>query len=328
MRQALHETLSRKLASLSDEALARFLAQAGPYRPSIGGDSASAEFEGSAIFIKRIPLCERERNSTADPFRLPAELHYGIGGPGFGPWRELEAHRRTTAAVLTRECESFPLLHHGRVLPATTPFRFPERDRELMLSHWGEEVRACVEARESAPLRLVLVLEHFPMNAEEWLATQPSRAAVLEKELLGTLRFLRSRGMIHFDAHLRNVVSDGERFYLTDFGLATSPEFELSPDELAFAHRHREYDRDYALMQIANSLARNLFGPAEYDARLRDYANGKTSPSVDPELEAHLLRTAPLAVTLKAFLRKLGAGNLTEPFPARELDRHRSTLHL
>jgi hypothetical protein len=40
--------------------------------------------------------------------------------------------------------------------------------------------------------------------------------------------FLRDRELLHLDGHLGNLRTDGERLYLTDFGLVTSPRFDLS----------------------------------------------------------------------------------------------------
>ena len=40
--------------------------------------------------------------------------------------------------------------------------------------------------------------------------------------------FMNAAGVFHFDAHLGNILTDGHCLYLADFGLATSPRYELT----------------------------------------------------------------------------------------------------
>ena len=41
-------------------------------------------------------------------------------------------------------------------------------------------------------------------------------------------------GLHHFDAHLDNILTDGERLYFVDLALAMSPRFDLSASEVRF----------------------------------------------------------------------------------------------
>ena len=52
--------------------------------------------------------------------------------------------------------------------------------------------------------------------------------------------------MIHFDAHHGNILTDGDRLYFADFGLATSLDFALSTEEKEFLEKNRGYDRSLA----------------------------------------------------------------------------------
>jgi hypothetical protein len=59
----------------------------------IGGGAATLTVGGVPVFAKRIPLTDLERRpehvrSTANLFGVPAFCQYGVGGPGFGAWRE------------------------------------------------------------------------------------------------------------------------------------------------------------------------------------------------------------------------------------------------
>lgn len=71
------------------------------------------------MFVKRIPLTDVEHRrwfSTRNHFRMPTFYNYGVGSAGFGAWRELVAHIKTTNWVLEGACPNFPLLLHWRLL--------------------------------------------------------------------------------------------------------------------------------------------------------------------------------------------------------------------
>ncbi|MFG2076385.1 hypothetical protein [Nonomuraea maritima] len=74
------------------------------------------------------------------------------------------------------------------------------------------------------------------------------------------MSFMNAGGLLHFDAHLENVLTDGRRFYLTDFGQAVSTRFDLSEEEQAFYRRHLTYDRTFTLSYLVNWLAGALHG--------------------------------------------------------------------
>ncbi|MFI6990685.1 hypothetical protein [Nonomuraea wenchangensis] len=62
---------------------------------------------------------------------------------------------------------------------------------------------------------------------------------------------MNAGGLLHCDAHFENVLTDGRRFYLTDFGQAVSSRFDLS-EERAFYRRHLTFDRTYTLTYMLN----------------------------------------------------------------------------
>jgi hypothetical protein len=97
---------------------------------------------------------------------------------------------------------------------------------------------------------VVLFLERFPHNLHGWLGAAEAVPPWLEPELLRVAAFLGGRDFVHFDMHFRNLLTDGERLYVSDFGLALSSTFTLSSDERAFLERHRDYDRDYVLTEL------------------------------------------------------------------------------
>jgi hypothetical protein len=74
----------------------------------------------------------------------------------------------------------------------------------------------------------------------------------VERELLQVTSFLRGRGFIHFDAHFENLLTDGERLYVSDFGQALSSHFTLTAVESIFLSQHTDFDRSYGMTALVN----------------------------------------------------------------------------
>ena len=86
-RMSAYATASSHLALLSDLALERVVDQAPQARPGIGGTSATVEAGGVRVFVKQVPVTERELRpgnvkSTANLFGFAGLLPVrpGIGG--------------------------------------------------------------------------------------------------------------------------------------------------------------------------------------------------------------------------------------------------------
>ncbi|MFH8498127.1 hypothetical protein [Streptomyces coeruleorubidus] len=125
-RLAGYDTVSTSLALCGDAELRELVDAAVPLGTGIGGKSARMDVAGTTVFVKRVPLTDLERRpehlrSTANVFELPAFCQYGVGGPGFGAWREVAVHTMTTNWVLSGQFQGFPLTYHWRVLPDEAP---------------------------------------------------------------------------------------------------------------------------------------------------------------------------------------------------------------
>lgn len=123
-RLAAYGAVSTSLALRSDHRLGELVDAAVPLGSGIGGKSALLDVDGKPVFVKRVPLTDMERlpkhvRSTANLFGLPTFCQYGVGGPGFGAWRELAVHTMTTNWVLGGQYQGFPMMYHWRVLPDT-----------------------------------------------------------------------------------------------------------------------------------------------------------------------------------------------------------------
>ncbi|MFD7713168.1 protein kinase family protein [Streptomyces sp. NPDC059785] len=340
-RVAAYAAVGVRLSLFSDRRLGDAVAAAPGLGSGIGGRSAELDVGGTRVFVKRVPLTDVELRpphlrSTANLFGLPLFYQYGVGSAGFGAWRELAAHLMTTAWVLRNEYAGFPLLYHWRVLPDGPPSGFADEFGGVAgaVAHWegSPAVRRRLEAIGRSSSSLVLFLEHVPLTLASWLATA-RRAAWprpdgtspyrwVEKELrLGT-EFMSAHGLVHFDAHFGNLLTDGRRVYFADFGLASSRHFALSPQEHAFLTDHLVYDRSYAPSHLLrHHLPDGVRGGTEHATFLREWLAGHRPAAVPPDLATVLDRHAPHAVVLDDFHHRLLTRSKRSPFPAAGIRR-------
>lgn len=340
-RLTAHSAVSTSLALCSDRALRELVDTAVPIGSGIGGKSALLEIAGTPIFVKRVPLTDLERQpehvrSTANLFELPVFCQYGIGtigGPGFGAWRELAVHTMTTNWVLAGECEGFPLMYHWRVLPDSTPLPEELADVERAVAYWGggSQVRRRIQALQQSSASVALFLEYIPQNLHQWLGEQidagdeaADRAcAMVERDLAAGTSFMNGRGLLHFDAHFENILTDGQRLYFADYGLAISSRFELSREEAGFFDRHRTYDRCYSITYLVNWLVTALYGHGRDDreAQVRAYAQGERPTGIPEAVAAIIARHAPLTAVMADFFRKLQHESRETAYPLEEIRR-------
>jgi hypothetical protein len=334
--------VSAALARLDDRRLGRLVDAAPVVGSGVGGGAAALDVEGVPVFVKRIPLTDLEREpgnvrSTANLFGVPASCHYGVvrwPGPGFGAWRELAANTMTTSWVLTGRSDAFPLMYHWRVLPGAAPPADEHVDVDRVVAYWGGSaaVRRRLDALARASASLVLFLEHVPHTLHDWLAARlaagpesgAAACAMAGRRLPAAVDAMNANGLLHFDAHFGNVLTDGHRLYLADLGLAASPRFGLSADERDFLARNRSYDAAYARRELVTWIVAHLAGvaaPEERFARVRRYAAGEPPAGVPPPAAALLGAHAPVAAVLDDFFQDLYGGSRATPYPARQVER-------
>ena len=341
-RLAAHAAVSTALSLCSDRRLQELVDAGTPVGSGIGGQTVLLDVEGTPVFVKQVRLTDLERRpenlrSTANLFGLPAFCHFGvgtIGGPGFGAWRELAAHTLTTDWVLAGEHEGFPLMYHWRALPdAGHPLPEELADVERAVAYWGggTEIRGRIEALEQSSASIVLFLEYVPQTLHAWLDEQlragdeaAERAcAMVDAELAAGVAFMNARGLLHLDVHFQNILTDGERLFFADYGLAISAGFDLTPDEAAFLAEHESYDRDYTAAYLVNWLAVAVhgFGPDERRAFVQACAEGIAPVGVPAAVAELLLRDAPVAAVVGDFHRRFQRESRTTPYPLAEIAR-------
>ncbi len=319
-RRGVHGSLSARLAGLSDQQLIGLLGTGTSWHAHIhGNQSGVVEIEGAKVFVKKITLTDLERENegaTTNLFGLPGFYQYGVGSAGFGAWRELAAYRKASAWALSGEHSSFPLVYHWRVLPRPERPQLTERQLDWLQkapAYWNgsDAVRVRLEAIAAASATIVLFLEYVPQTLHAWLGESlagPSLDAAedgilrLYEQVQDTATFMNARGMLHFDLHAFNVLTDGERAYVADLGLALCADFDLSPSERAFFEAHRLYDRGCVAWNFLEQL------------------RSKDGSALMPALDALVERWTPAARVVGAFIEKLGEESKTTPYPAAELE--------
>lgn len=257
-RRRLYSAVGTALAFLDDERIFELTGRGDA--KGFWGTHQTIEVAGAKTFVKRIPVTDVEHEnpySTRNLYDLPLYYNYGVGSAGFGVWRELATHIKTTNWVLEGAIETFPLMYHHRVLPRVpAPDAIDETKYAEYVAHWNgsDAVGRYATDRANARHELVIFLEHIPNEMGTWLGANQHATQQVLRDLQETITFLRRHGIVHFDAHFGNVVTDGNRAYLTDFGLVLDDAFQLTDDDRAFLRRHNRYDYGEALMSLGEVI--------------------------------------------------------------------------
>ena len=340
MRCSRYNQISKYLKNLSDKDILTLLKQ-GTAMQSGWGQTIKLEIDGIPIFVKQLPLNELEGHSnnigsTKNLFELPVYYQYGIGSGGFSVWRELSAHVMTTDWVLNGESQNFPLTYHWRILDCFQEKKpFNEEEFKEYVAYWENQtsIGNRVRANHEASANVVIFIEHIPETLKSWLSKEFKKETIaidkaikmVDENLQATSLFLYKKEMLHFDAHFHNILTDGERLYFSDFGLAISSQFSLSTEESEFFQIHSNYDRYYVATELTNRIISNTFGKDCVNEILNVYAEGNT-PTILPEkltpyLSSVVKRYAPIAVKMNSFFETLIKENKQETYPAAELDQ-------
>ncbi len=224
------------------------------------GQNGVIEIDGQRVFVKRIPLTDLEVTnaySTKNHYRIPTWYNYGVGSAGFGAFRELAAHQKTSNWVRAGQCTAFPLLHHHRLVSSgANSESFDDLDGYVTYWNGSKSIERYMRERTESKQHLLLFLEYLtPLS--DWMVDNPSKLAGMLPKALKSIDFLHQNGMIHFDAHLYNWLTDGRELFLTDFGLVLDREFELTKSELVFFEKHRFYDYTQVIGTFGNALLAN-----------------------------------------------------------------------
>jgi hypothetical protein len=339
-RYSRYNHISKHLEKLDDESISDLLQQ-GISMHSGGGSSVKLEIDGIPIFVKKVPLNKIEGKaenirSTENLFDIPLYYQYGVGSGGFSVWRELSAHIMSTEWVLSRENNNLPLMYHWRIINDSTE-KVPLDEEELKnyVKYWNDSsaIEERYRANHDAPAFVALFIEYVPDTLNTWLRQQLSKEdgsidkaiEMVERNLKDTVAFINSKGMLHFDAHFHNILTDGKQLYFSDFGLATSSKFALSNEELQFFQNHQNYDRCYVITTLTSWIISRVFWKDRFHEVLNDYANGNTPlvlpATLTPYLSSIVKRYARITLKMNTFFKTLREENKQALYPAEELEQ-------
>jgi hypothetical protein len=271
-RANAHAEVAAALAEMDDARLGSLVLTAQEAR-SGWGTSHAVDVAGRRVFVKRLPLTDVEVDAgptTRNLFGLPVFYSYGVGSAGFGAYREVAAHDIASRLVLRGITPGFPILHHQRPMPRTEPGQGFRGDLAAYVARWGgnEAIGTYIEARASAAHELWTFSEFVPDMVGNWLRVNQSRSSDMLSALRAAVTALNDAGVVHFDTHFANSLTDGTTFLLADFGLALCSSFELDDEERAFLAAHQHYDHALLVCSVGMAIARMVFDLDE-DARTR-----------------------------------------------------------
>ncbi len=326
---------------MSDAQLTQLLAGAVPLGSGIGGSHSSIDVDGETIFVKRVPLSDIEledRNlySTRDLFGLPSGCQYGVGSPGFGTWREVAANTMATGLAFEHGLGCFATMYHWRVVdgPAETDWEsddWPALEKLVSFWHDSDAVRRRFEAIAAATRCVALFLEYAPTTLPQWLRQRVDRgedsanAAIdlVENFVVQDVAAMNGAGLFHFDAHFGNVLVNGEQILLADFGLATSPSFDLSEAERTFLRRNASHDVAHSATRLVDWLVAEFVAPpnvAARDAFIETVASsGRVPVPMAASARRVVERYAPLAVEINRFYAQLHTVDRRTEYPTDEV---------
>ena len=218
--------LSTKLSRLDNDRLLSLPGSAGePLNWS--GNNSVIRIGRSRVFVKRVAVTETEYDnmySTRNLYRLPMYYQYGVGSAGFGVFREIAANVRATNWVLDGSCQNFAMMYHHRVVPLLgRRARLARKRLYGYVRYWNgnANVGRYIEDRTNAQHEAILFFEYVPYVLSPWLDRNMDRLSKVMRQMQKTIAFLHDRDIVHFDCHFWNILTDGERMYLVDFGVGT-----------------------------------------------------------------------------------------------------------
>jgi len=177
---------------------------------------------------------------------------------------------------------------------------------------------------------VALFFEYIPKLLPDALAESRDSAALsagsIEStcvQLIETVDAMNSMGLWHFDTHFGNILARDAGIALTDFGLATSPAFDLAPTEIDFLRSNETHDVAYITTRLVNWIVTDLGGIADWEERndaIGDIAAGRPATSIVPGTGSSTVkRFAPVAAIINRFYERLHGEDRRIDYPTDDV---------
>jgi hypothetical protein len=234
--------------------------------------------------------------------------------------------------VIGGNCGAFPLLYHWRIVPNVAPRELGEADIVRALKFWADsaEVETRLRALSASTTVVAVFIEHVPLVLRVWLDSQlafggremaSSVQGVLDQLLAATTQ-MRADGVVHFDAHLDNVLTTGQQLVVSDFGLAVAADFQLDDAEKQFLRTHTDHDVAYCAAELTNAVLHKVMAFPDARARndwLRRSSQTGIADGVPSPVAETIRRLAPTATLINDFYWQLHDGHFQTEFPSKAL---------
>jgi hypothetical protein len=338
-----YSSVSSSLAELSNAELQQILADAKLMHEGIGGISLKIEINKTPIFVKKIPVTDKELQpenymSTANIFNLPICYQYGVGSAGFGVWRELSSHITTTNWVITNKCSNFPIMYHWRILKEDDCKIISDEDQAALdndIAYWenNPSINNRLKEKILATHHIYLFLEFIPSHLYDWLNKQLSGSEnsaiiaikLIENQMQEINNFMRSQKFLHMDAHFKNILTDGKQLYYTDFGLALTDKFTLSNIEKKFIKDHKNYDDASCIVNFMHSVLSSYLGKKDWDSILSKFNDPNFEINIPISVKRLLSKYSNIALIMHKFF-KAAQKDKSTLYPATELEKLINTI--
>lgn len=124
---------------------------------------------------------------------------------------------------------------------------------------WDANIKKYLIERLNPRYKLTLCLEYFEFTLNQWLTDDPERISLYLDQMIKVCNFLKENQIIHFDAHIHNILTDGKTMYLTDFGLVLDKQYLSEEKELDFFEKNRYIDYAHVIANIYEYLFNKIF---------------------------------------------------------------------
>lgn len=253
--------INTKLSYVTDARMQKYLSTGSA---KINGLRSNIIFEldNDKIFCKKIRITKLEHDNmmnTSNMFDLPLYYNYGVGSEGINCFRELLVHIKTTNFVLDNKIENFPLMYHYRFIKDLTLVPDNKYIEENIAEWNSDKVGTYLNAKYKAEYAILIFLEYIPLVVSKWLDTTIDKNILYVKQIIKIIKFLRENHLVHFDAHVDNILTDGKNIYLTDFGLAFDSKFKITDQEKKFYRKNTTYDYSQSLSSGLINGLRSIF---------------------------------------------------------------------
>lgn len=258
------------LKSLDDEHILKLIDYSELKSIGTGGESRKIIINNQYVFIKVIPIGDKEKDkfSTKNIYNLPLSYSYGFGSFGFTVWREVIAHKIVNKFVKNHNIPYFPLMHHYRLIKYKVKIKNIENNISALEARWcnDNKIKKRIYDYLSSSYAVVLFLEYFPQTLGNKLLESVNDLDKFDNEFkklvpiaFDAVEKMNQRGFFHFDLHLDNILTDGQLIYIIDLALTKAPIYDLAKNEQEFLISHKNFDKYYLTYNLGKFLSNTVF---------------------------------------------------------------------